>query len=136
MNIGILPSINLTKQKLAAKPGMSVCSRIIRLIKNQTKNQRKTTDPQKKRESDDKNALAVVKLYHNWVASRKTRMRWFFKEANSLGKPDAKNLRINSKGTIHEVYTTSSEYPGKERTIVGKNRCQSSSSAKSLRYEI
>ena len=23
------------------------------------------------------------KLYHNWVASRKTRMRWFLKEANS-----------------------------------------------------
>ena len=28
------------------------------------------------------------------------------------------------------------EYPGKERTIVGTNKCQSSSSGKSLRYEI
>ena len=36
------------------------------------------------------------------------------------GKPDAKSLGTNSKGTIHEVYATSSEYPGKERTIVGK----------------
>ena len=39
----------------------------------------------KRRESDDKNAVAVVKLYHNWVASRKTRMHWFLKEENSLG---------------------------------------------------
>ena len=34
------------------------------------------------------------------------------------------------------VYATSSKYPGQERTIVGKNKCQSSSSAKSLRREI
>ena len=42
-----------------------------------------------------------------------------------------KSLGTNSKGTIHRVYATSSEYPGKQRTIVGKNQCQSSSSAKS-----
>ena len=51
-------------------------------------------------------------------------------------KPDAESLERNSKGTIHKVYATSSEYPGKERTIVGKSKCQSSSSAKSQRYEI
>ena len=49
---------------------------------------------------------------------------------------DAESLGTNSKSTIHNVYATSSEYPGKERTIVGKNKCQSSSSAKSLRNEI
>ena len=61
-------------------------------------------------------------------------MHSFLKEER-LGETDAKRLGTNSKGTIHKVYATSSEYPGKERTIVGKNKCQSSSSAKSLRYE-
>ena len=46
------------------------------------------------------------------------------------------SLGTNSKGTIHLVCATSCECPGKERTIVGKNKCQRSSSAKSLRYEI
>ena len=45
----------------------------------------------KRRESDDKNAVAIVKMYHNWVASRKTRIRWFFsKRQTAPGKPDAK----------------------------------------------
>ena len=37
------------------------------------------------RESDDKNAVAIVEIVPNWVASRKTRMHWFLKEANSPG---------------------------------------------------
>ena len=71
-----------------------------------------------------------------WVASRKTRMRWFLKRHTVPGKPDAKSLGINSKSTVHSVHATSSKYPGKERTIAWKNRSQTSSSAKSLRYEI
>ena len=47
-----------------------------------------------------------------------------------------KVLEQIQKGTILQVCATSSEYPGKERTIVGKNKSQSSSLAKSLRYEI
>ena len=31
----------------------------------------------------DDMVLRDEKLYHNWVASRKTQMRWFLKEANS-----------------------------------------------------
>ena len=76
------------------------------------------------------------KLYHNWVASRKTRMRWFHKEANSYGETDAKSLGIDSKRAVHSVYATSSKYTGKERTIEWKNTSQISSSAKSLRYDI
>ena len=37
VNIGILPSVNSTKQKRVAKPGISVWSRIMRLMNNQTK---------------------------------------------------------------------------------------------------
>ena len=35
------PSVNFTKQKRTAKPGISVCSRIIRLMNNQTKEPKK-----------------------------------------------------------------------------------------------
>ena len=45
----------------------------------------------------------------------------FSKRQTSPEKPDAKSLRTDSKNTIHSVYATSSEYPGKERTIVRKN---------------
>ena len=37
VNVGIRPSANPTKKKRGAKPGMSVCSRIIRLMNNQTR---------------------------------------------------------------------------------------------------
>ena len=51
VNIGILPSVNFTKQKRDAKPGISVCSRIIRLMNNQTKSQIKATIPTKEEKS-------------------------------------------------------------------------------------
>ena len=53
----------------------------------------------------------------------------FSKRQTSPEKP-------HSKGTIPQVHATSGEYPGRERTIVGKNKCQSSSSGKALRCEI
>ena len=49
VNIGIFPSVNAAKQKRDAKPGISVCSRIRRLMNNQTKSQRKATIPTEKR---------------------------------------------------------------------------------------
>ena len=55
------PPVNLTKQKRAAKPGISVCSRVIRLMNNQTKSRRMVIVPTKE-ESDDKNAVAIVKI--------------------------------------------------------------------------
>ena len=54
------PSVNSTKQKRAAKQGISVCSRITRL-NNQTKSQRQANYSHKRRVSDDKNAVAAVK---------------------------------------------------------------------------
>ena len=83
----------------------------------------------KRRESDGKNAVAVVKsVSHLGCESQDSDAL-----VESLGKPDAESLGTNSKGTIHKVYAASCEYSG---TIVGKNKCQSSSSAKSQRYEI
>ena len=42
MNIGILPNVNSTKLN-RVKLGISVCSRIMRLMNNQTESQRKAT---------------------------------------------------------------------------------------------
>ena len=58
MNIGILPNVNSTKIE-SCKAGDSVCSRIMRLMNNQTESRRKATIRTK--ESDDKNAVAIVK---------------------------------------------------------------------------
>ena len=68
----------------------------------------------KRRESDDKNAVAIVKLYHNWVASRKTRVRWFLEEANSPGEMRCKKSwdRFEKYGSLSLRYT-SSKYLGK-----------------------
>ena len=90
----------------------------------------------KRRESHDKNVVAVVKLYHNWVASRKTRMRWILTEENKPGKSNAKRLGTDSKSTVHSVHASASKLLGIERTMAGKNKSQKSSSAKSLRHEI
>ena len=57
MNIGILLNVDSTKLKRDIKPGISVCSRIIKFMINQTKSHKK----HKRRESDDKNAVAIVK---------------------------------------------------------------------------
>ena len=66
----------------------------------------------KRRESDDKNAVAIVKSVSQLGGeSWKTRCR---------------SLRTSSKGAIHLVYATSCEYPGKERTIAWENTSQTS----------
>ena len=83
MNIGIHPSVNFTKQKRDAKPGISVCSRIIRLMDNQTKSRRKATIHTQEEKATTRMLWLLGKLYHNWVASRKTRIRWFLKVENS-----------------------------------------------------
>ena len=136
MNIDILPSVNFAKQKRVAKPGISVCSRITRLMNNQTKSQRKATVPTKEEKATTRMLCQVWKLYHIWCASRKTRKHWLLKEESSPGKPDAKSLGTDSKITIHSVYATSSKYPRKQRSIAEQNTSQTSSSARSLRCEI
>ena len=86
VNFGIHPSVNSTKRKRDAKPWISVCSRIIRLMNNQTKSQKRATIPTKEEKTTTKMLWILWKLYHNWVASRKTRNRWFLKEENSPGE--------------------------------------------------
>ena len=54
LNNGILPSVYLTKQKRAAKPVTSVCSRLKRLTSDQTKGRKSLRVPQRKRERRQK----------------------------------------------------------------------------------
>ena len=61
VSIGILPNVNSIKRNRDVKQEISVCSRIIGLTNNQTKSRKRATIPQKRREGDDKNAVAVVK---------------------------------------------------------------------------
>ena len=65
VNIGVLPSVNFTKQKRDAKPGISVCSRIIRLMNNQTTSQRKATIRTKEEKSTTRILWLLWKLYQN-----------------------------------------------------------------------
>ena len=123
----------LSKIKRVARLETSACFRITRLRNNQIKSQRKATS--QKEESDDKNAVAMVrKVAQMGCVSQHSDA--FVSQGRSQGKTDAKSLGTNSKSTVHSVYATSSEYPGKERAIVGKNKCPNSSSAKSPRSEI
>ena len=90
VTIGILPNVNSVKQNRAVKQGISVCSRTTRLTNNQTKAQTELPFPQRKRKRKQKCCSYCEKLYHNWVASRKTRMRWFLKGANGSGETRCK----------------------------------------------
>ena len=136
VSIGILPRVNFTKQKRVAKPETSVCSRIIKLMNNQTRSQRKASIPTKEEQATTKMLSLLWKVYHNWVAPRKTRSHWIVKQADSTGEPDAKSPGTDSKNTVHSVYATSCKYPGNKRTIAWKDTSQKSTSAKNLRYEI
>ena len=60
MNIGIHPSANSIKVKRVVRLETSACFRITRLVDNQIQGRRKATFT-KRRESDDKNAVAIVK---------------------------------------------------------------------------
>ena len=134
-NIGILPSVNSTKMKRVVRLETSVCFRVTRLMNNQIKSRERATS-QKEEKAMTRMLWLLWKVYHNWGCVSKDSDALVSQGGKSRGKPDAESLGTNSKVRFTKVYATSSEYLGKERAIVGKNKCQSSSSAKSLRYEI
>ena len=81
VSIGILPSVNFTQQNRAVKPGISVCSRIIRLMNNRTKKPKKAAIPTEEEKATTKMLWLLWKLYHNCVVPHTTRN--ILKEANS-----------------------------------------------------
>ena len=101
----------LRKVKNKLKPGISVCSRVIRLMNNQTKSQRKSTIPRKKQRQECSGYCENCTT----IGLRLARLGCvgFSKRQTVPGKPDEKSLGINSKSTV----PSSSKYPGKEKTI-------------------
>ena len=102
VNIGILPSVNFSKQKRAAKLGISVCFRIIKLMNNQTKRQRKGYYSNKRRVCDDKNVVAIVNIVPQLGCVSQDSVRWFLKEANSPGETRCKKSwdRLEKYGSL------------------------------------
>ena len=136
VNIGIRPRVNSTKQERAAKPVISVCSRIIRLMNNQTRKPKKGYCSHKKRKRRQECCGYCENCTTIGLRLARLGCVGFSKRQTIPGKPDAKSLWIDSKSTVHSVYVTSSKYPGKERTVAWRNTCQTSSPAKSLRHEL
>ena len=72
------------------------------------------SDFPKRRESDDKNAVAIVKSVSQLSClSQDSDALGFLKEQTVSEKPKAKSFGIDSKSTVHTVYATSSKYPRK-----------------------
>ena len=133
MNVGILPNVNFTKQNRDAKPEISVCFRITRLMNNHMKSRKRATF-QEEEKATTRMQWLLRKVCHNWVVYHKIQMHSFLK-VGGLGETRCKKSWDQIE-EFHSVYATSSKYPGKQRTIAWKNSSQTSSSAKSLRYEI
>ena len=84
----------------------------------------------KRRESDDKNAVAFVKIVSQLgCVSQDSDALVSQRGKQPRGNP-MQSLGTDSKNTIHTVYPTSSRSPRKQRTIAWKNTSQNSSSAK------
>ena len=94
MKIGILPSVHSTKHKRVAKLVISVCSRI-RTTKQKAKERPFFTTKEEK--ATTIMLWLLSKLYHTWVASRKTRKHWFLK-VESLGGTRCKESWNQFKG--------------------------------------
>ena len=123
------------QMKRVVRLDTSVCSHITRLsMNNQTKGRRKSNFP-KRRESDDKNAVAIVKVYHNWVVYHKIQMHSFLKVEN-LGETRCRKSWNLSKGYDSQSLRYVMRVSGKRTDHRLENTSQTSSSAKSLRCEI
>ena len=135
VNIGVLPSVNFTKQKRVAKPGISVWSRIIRLMNNETKSQRKATIP-----TEEKATTRMLWLLWKIVPQ----LGCVSQDLGALVTQRGKKLgetRCKKSWDQFEKYGSLSlrhikQVSEKERTSAWKNTNLKSSSAKSLCFEI
>ena len=134
VNSGIRPSANSIKMKRVVRLETSVCFRITMLMNNQMKSRRRATSQKEERESDDKNDVAIVKSV--------SQLGCVSQDSDALvsqGKQPRGNPMQKVLGSIHRIRFTKStlrhaSIPEKKNHRLEK--CQSSSSAKSLRYGI
>ena len=63
-------------------------------------------DEKPNKKAHQRHAVAIVKMYHNWVASRKTRKQWFLQEGNSHGETRCKKSwdRFEKYGSLSLRY--------------------------------
>ena len=129
------PECQFTKMKRVVTLETSVCSRITRLMNNQINSRQEKTVLKKRRESDDKNAVAIVKTVSQLgCISQDSGCVGFSKRQNS---PDAKKVL----GPIRRTRFTDStlrqaSIREKKGPSLGKIQVKRPLSAKSLRYEI
>ena len=134
MNIGIRPIANSIKMKRVVRLETSVCFRITRLMNNQIKSRKRATS-QKEEKATTRMLWLLRKVYHKWVVYHMIQMYSFLK-VESLGE----TRRKKSWDRFEEYDSLSLRYvmrvSGKRKGHRWEKFCQSSSSAKSLRYEI
>ena len=138
VNIDILPSINSTKKETGGK-ARDMCLFPHHKVDEQPNRKPKNAfySPKKKRKRRLGCCGYCEKLYHNWVLSRKARMRCCLKVENSTGE-----TRCNKSWDRFEKYVSLSlryvkQVSGKRKDHrLEKYKCQTSASAKSVRREI
>ena len=137
MILGILPSVNFYKTETGCKARDKCLFPHHKVDEQPNKKLKKGYDSHKRRESNDKNAVVIVKIVSQLgcvsqdsdaLDSQRGRQSW--------RNPMQKKLGINSKSTVHSVYATSSKYLGKERSIARKIHVKNPHQRSPLRYEI
>ena len=96
MNIGIRPTVNSLKNETGCEAG-NKCLFPHYKVDEQPKKKPKKSNLPKRRESDDKNAVALVEVYHKWVVYHKIQMHSFL-TVESLGETRCKKSRNKFKG--------------------------------------
>ena len=114
MNIGIRPSANSLKMKRVVRLKTNVCFRITRLMNNQKKSRKGETSPNR-RESDDKNAVAVVKSVSQLGCVSQDSDALVSQGRKSRGNPMQKVLKPIQRVRFTKSTQRQCEYPGKER---------------------
>ena len=136
VNIGIRPSAKSIKNGTGCKAGDKCLFAHCKVDEQPNKKAPKERLPKKKRQRRQESCGFCEKCTSVGLCLARLGCVGFSKRQTVPKKPDATSLGINLKSTVHSVHAASSKYPGKERTVAWKNTSQTSSSAKSVRYEI
>ena len=135
MNIGIRPSVNSVKNETGCKAG-DTCLFPHHKIDEQPNKKPKKCYFTQKRESEDKGAVAFVKSV--------SQLACVSQDSDALDSQGTKDFRGDPMQKVLNAFqrvrftksTTSREYPGQRKVQRLENTSQTSTSAKSLRYNI
>ena len=134
VNIGIRPSANSITMKRVVRMETSVCFRITRLMNNQIKKPKQSYCP-KRRESDDKNAVAIAKIVSQ-LGCVSQDSDALVSQVEGLGEARCRKSWNQFKGFDSLSPRYVKRVSRKRKDHRWEKKCQSSTSAKSQRYEI